>query len=687
VKVHTYTRHGVTIRDDYAWMKADNWKDVLRNPRKLPAAIRAHLKAENAFTKQALAPLEGLRKTLTKEMRKRIKENDSSVPNRDGDYLYYTRYNEGGEYPLICRSPVDHDNVEHIMLDGDLLSEPHDYFDIGDATHSSDHRLLAWSFDDQGSEYYTIHVRDLNTGKDLEDHITGTDGDVVWTADACAFYYVVFDDNHRPYALRRHVLGTAVSTDVTVLESQDPGHFMDLDESLSGAFAVISITDHETAEVYLLDRHLANAKSQLIAARRPHIRYDVEPHKDTLYILTNTDGADDGKIVTAPLNAPQAENWRELIPARDGVMIIQHLVFEHFLVRLERENALPRIVVRELTTGEEHTLTFNEEAYALGIEAGFEFDTDTVRFIYASMTTPAEAYDYNMRTRTRTLRKRQEVPSGHTATDYVTQRIYADSHDGAQVPVSILYHRDTPLDGTAPCLLYGYGSYGSSMSASFRTNPLSLVDRGFIYVIAHIRGGTEKGWNWYQDGKLDKKTNTFKDFIAVAHALIEQHYTAKGNIVAHGGSAGGMLMGAVVNMAPELFAGIIADVPFVDCLNTILDADLPLTPPEWPEWGNPIEDKNAFETIRNYSPYDNVKAQHYPAIFALGGLSDPRVTYWEPAKWVAKLRATMTDGGPVMLDTNMSAGHGGASGRFESLKETAQIYAFALSVVTGKKVS
>jgi oligopeptidase B len=686
VKVHTYTRHGIEIHDDYAWMKADNWKDVLRNPRKLPAAIRAHLKAENAFTKQALAPLKGLSRTLTKEMRGRIKENDSSVPNRDGDYLYYTRYNEGGEYPLICRAPVDHENVEQIMLDGDIFAEPHDYFDIGDATHSSDHRLLAWSFDDQGSEYYTIHVRDLNTGKDLSDHITGTDGDVVWTADASAFYYVVLDDNHRPYALRRHLLGTPVSTDVTVLESQDPGHFMDLDESLSGAFAVISITDHETAEVYLLDRHVANAKPRLIAARRPHIRYDVEPHNDTLYILTNTDGADDGKIVIAPLNASQAENWRELIPARDGVMIIQHLVFEHFLVRLERENALPRIVVRELATGEEHTLTFDEEAYALGIEAGFEFDTDTVRFVYASMTTPAEAYDYNMRTRNRTLRKRQEVPSGHVASDYVTKRIYAASHDGAQVPVSILYHRDTPLDGTAPCLLYGYGSYGSSMSASFRTNPLSLVNRGFIYVIAHIRGGTEKGWNWYQDGKLGKKQNTFKDFIAVAHALIAQKYTSKGHIVAHGGSAGGMLMGAVVNMAPELFAGIIADVPFVDCLNTILDAELPLTPPEWPEWGNPIEDKKAFETIRNYSPYDNVKAQQYPAIFALGGLSDPRVTYWEPAKWVAKLRATMTGGGPVMLHTNMSAGHGGASGRFESLKETAQIYAFALSVVNGERV-
>jgi oligopeptidase B len=453
---------------------------------------------------------------------------------------------------------------------------------------------------------------------------------------------------------------------------------MDIDETLSGAYVVISVADHETTEVFLIDRFKPDASPVCVAARRDNVRYDVVHHTDTLYILTNADGCDDGRIVTAPIHATNSENWRDLIPAQDGVMIIDHHIFAQYLVRLERENALPRIVIRALATGDEHIISFDEEAYALGLEVGYEFDTTTLRFTYASMTTPAETYDYDMVTCTRTLRKRQEVPSGHTPSDYVTRRLFATSHDGAEVPITLLYHKNTPLDGSAPCLLYGYGSYGHALSASFRTNPLSLVDRGFIYAIAHIRGGTEKGWAWYQDGKKDKKTNTFKDFIACAHKLIEEKYTHGGAIVGHGGSAGGMLMGAVANMAPELFAGIIADVPFVDCLNTILDAQLPLTPPEWPEWGNPITDQTAFETIRSYSPYDNVSALPYPAILALGGLSDPRVTYWEPAKWVAKLREHSTGDKPILLDTNMTAGHGGASGRFEALRETALVYAFAI---------
>ncbi|MBS0538649.1 MAG: S9 family peptidase, partial [Proteobacteria bacterium] len=387
------------------------------------------------------------------------------------------------------------------------------------------------------------------------------------------------------------------------------------------------------------------------------------------------------RIATAPLATPDRAHWRELIPYRPGVYLINTQLYANHLVRLERANALPSIVIRDLRTGAEHTIAFDEAAYSLDSISGFEFDTTTTRFAYSSMTTPTEIYDYDMESRQRTLRKRQEIPSGHDPAAYVTTRILAKSHDGAEVPVSILHRRGFVADGTAPLLLYGYGSYGMSMPASFSANRLSLVDRGFVYAIAHIRGGADKGWNWYLDGKREKKTNTFDDFAAAGRALIDARYTSAKRIVGHGGSAGGMLMGAVANRASELFAGIVAEVPFVDVLNTMLDDTLPLTPPEWPEWGNPIADAEAFRYILSYSPYDNVAPKNYPKILAMGGLTDPRVTYWEPAKWIARLRATMTSGGPVLLRTNMGAGHGGSSGRFNRLDEVAIAYAFALWAV------
>ncbi len=373
-------------------------------------------------------------------------------------------------------------------------------------------------------------------------------------------------------------------------------------------------------------------------------------------------------------------NWQEIIPHRPGCLMLDTILYRQHMVRLEREDGLPRIVVRRLADGAEHAIAFPEEAYSLGMSPGYEFDTPTMRFIYSSMTTPAETYDYDMETRERTLRKRQEVPSGHNAADYVTRRLYAPAPDGETVPVSILYRKDTPLDGSAPLLLYGYGAYGISIPASFSTTRLSLVDRGFIYAIAHIRGGKDKGYHWYTDGKLTQKLNTFTDFIAAGEYLVEQGLTQRGRIVANGGSAGGMLMGVVANMAPDLFLGIIADVPFVDVLNTMLDKHLPLTPPEWPEWGNPITSRDEFEIIHSYSPYENVEAKAYPHIFAYGGLTDPRVTYWEPAKWVARLREKNTSDNLILLKINMEAGHGGASGRFEQLREMAADYAFALKI-------
>jgi oligopeptidase B len=494
---------------------------------------------------------------------------------------------------------------------------------------------------------------------------------------------VELDDNHRPVRVKRHRLGTDAAADETVYEEKDSGFFISIDLTQSGAFVVISASDHETAEAWLLDRDDPTAKPRLVQARTPGLRYEVEHHGDELIILTNADEAEDFKLVTAPLDNPGKEAWRDLVPHRPGIMLLSHVALKRYLVRLERQDANPRVVIREIATGEEHPIAFPEEAYSLGFSAGYEFDTDTIRYHYSSMTTPTEVTDYDIATGTRTLRKRQEVPSGHHPAEYVTRRLFAKAPDGEEVPISVLHRRDVPLDGSAPCLLYGYGSYGTSMPAAFRTNALSLVDRGFVYAIAHIRGGTEKGWRWYTSGKREKKPNTFTDFIACGEALVAASYTRKGRIVSHGGSAGGMLMGAVANLAPDLFAGIVAEVPFVDVLNTMLDKDLPLTPPEWPEWGNPGADEAAFRTILAYSPYDNVRPQAYPAILALGGLTDPRVTYWEPAKWAARLRATMTGGGPILLRINMEAGHGGAAGRFDRLEEVALGYAFAIKSLQG----
>jgi len=403
--------------------------------------------------------------------------------------------------------------------------------------------------------------------------------------------------------------------------------------------------------------------------------------EDRLLILTNAEDAEDFKIVETPLTAPGAENWQDLIPHEPGCLIRSILEFENYLVRLERKDGLPRIVIRALDGGAEHLIEFDEEAYELGILAGYEFKTETLRFTYSSMTTPQRTFDYNIVARTRVLRKEQHVPSGHDANDYITRRLFAAAEDGAMVPISLLYKAGAKLDDSAPLLLYGYGSYGMSMPASFSTNRLSLVDRGFIYAIAHIRGGTERGYGWYLDGKLDKKRNTFTDFIAAAEHLIGEGFTAAGRIAIYGASAGGMLVGAAANMRPDLWGAVVGEVPFVDVLNTICDKDLPLTPPEWPEWGNPIRDKAAFDNIRSYSPYDNVEAKDYPPLLATAGLTDPRVTYWEPAKWVAKLRALKTDANALLLRTNMDAGHGGAAGRFDRLDEVAISYAFILKVL------
>ncbi len=677
---HCFTTHGIAITDDYAWLKDGNWQEVLRDPAVLDPEIRSHLEAENDYTENLLGHTAGLQTRLVKEMRGRIKEDDSSVPAPDGPFAYVRKFRDGGQHELFGRT-LRRGGEAEIILDGDKLAANHEYFKFGGAQHSPDHRLEAWSADIKGSEYFSIRVRRWADGKDGADMVEQTDGGVVWSLDSKAFFYVKLDDNHRPMQVWRHRLGTAQADDILVHQERDSGWFTHIDESASGRFCVIAGGDHETSEQWLIDLADDTATPRLVAARETGVQYSVADRGDELFILTNAGGAIDFKIVTTPLAAPGRANWRDLIPYREGIYLIDFELYAGHMVRLERANALPSIVIRDLRTGDEHAIAFEEAAYSLDTIDGYEFDTTNLRFSYSSMTTPTEIYDYDMASCERTLRKRQEIPSGHNPADYITTRIMAPSHDGAEVPVSILHRKDFKRDGSAPLLLYGYGSYGIAMPASFAANRLSLVDRGFVYAIAHIRGGSDKGWGWYLDGKREKKTNTFDDFAAAGRALIGANYTSAKRIVGHGGSAGGMLMGAVANRSGELFAGIVAEVPFVDVLNTMLDGTLPLTPPEWPEWGNPIESEKDFRTILSYSPYDRVAAQRYPKILAMGGLTDPRVTYWEPAKWIARLRATMTGGGPVLLRTNMGAGHGGASGRFDRLDEVAIVYAFALWAV------
>eukprot|EP00873_Tetraselmis_striata_P032662 jgi/Tetstr1/452926/TSEL_039962.t1 len=673
---HSDTRHGMTRNDPYNWLRADNWREVMADPNVLPGDIREYLEAENAWYEAGFGkPTEALREKIYSEIRGRIKEDDSSVPSPDGPFAYASRTREGDQYPLIVRTPRDGGD-ESVLLDCNLEAGE-GYFGFGGAEHSPCHTMMAWAADRNGSEYYTIFIRDLDTGKDRDERIEKSGSGAVWGNDSARFYYVELDENHRPFRVREHVLGTSQADDAIVYEEKDAGFFVGVGMTQSRRYLTISAHDHQTSEVWLIDAEKGGAPF-CVEKRHENTEYSVEERDGTLYILTNDDEAEDFKIVTAPVSAPGVDNWTDLVPHEAGRLIHDVEVIANHLIRLERKDGLPRIVVRDLRDGREQTISFPEEAYSLGLIPGYEFDTATIRFSYSSPTTPAQVFDLDLASGERVLRKQQEVPSGHDPDLYETRRLFAKAPDGEDVPVTLLYRKDLKLDGSAPALLYGYGAYGHSIPAGFSVSVLSLVDRGFVYAIAHIRGGMDKGYRWYKNGRAAHKTNTFSDFIAAAEMLIEKGYSSKGRIVAEGGSAGGMLMGAIANMRPELWAGVMAIVPFVDVLNTMLDDTLPLTPPEWPEWGNPITSEDDYRRIAAYSPYDNVAAKDYPPILALAGLTDPRVTYWEPAKWVARLRATKTDGNPLYLRTNMDAGHGGASGRFERIKETAITYAFAL---------
>ena len=673
---------GRTRTDDYAWMKDENWREVLRDPSIIKADVKGYLEAENAYVKAMLAPTEALQAQMFQEMKGRIKEDDSSVPALDGAFAYYVRYEPGGQHPIYARRPrgdpqESQNEGEEILLDADAMAKGKAFFQVGAAEHSPDHALYAFAVDEQGSEVYRVLVKDLATGELLPRPVESSTGDFVFSPCSKWLFWIWRDAEGRPARLYRRPVRGGPGDDVLVYQEADDGFFMSVHLSSSRAFVVLALGNQETSEARLIPAAEPTAEPRVVEPRTEGLRYDVDHWGDRFVIRTNADGAVDFKLVETGAAEPARAGWRDLVPHRPGRFIAGFHAYAGHLVRLERVEANNRIVVRA-RDGAEHAIAFDEEAYALSLEGGYEYDTTVMRFVYQSPTTPRQWFDYDMATHQRTLLKTQEVPSGHDPAAYVTRRLNARARDGALVPITVLMKKGTPLDGAAPLLLYGYGSYGAAMELAFSIRNLSLVDRGWIWATAHVRGGSEKGWGWFLDGRKDRKKNSFTDFVACAEHLIDEGYGKAGRIVAYGGSAGGMLMGAVANLRPDLWAGIIAAVPFVDVLNTMSDTDLPLTPPEWPEWGNPLEDEGAYDYIASYSPYDNVGPLPYPAILATGGLSDPRVTYWEPAKWAAKVRRCSTSGRPVLLKINMEAGHGGASGRFDFLKEIALDYAFAV---------
>ncbi len=554
------------------------------------------------------------------------------------------------------------------------------YYQVGAASHSPDHALFAWAVDEQGSEYYTIRVKDLSSGAELGAPIESAYGDFTFSPDSRWIFWIWRDENARPAKIFRRPARPrpdAADGDTLVYEEADDGMFLGVGCASDDSHILIHVGNQETTEMWLIPADQPTADPVVAEPRRVGVKYSLDHWTDRWVIRTNDVGAVDFKLCVSHDPLPGRATWRDWVPHRPGHYISGFASYAGHLVRAERVNALDRLVVTA-RDGAEHTIAFDEEAYALNLETGHEYNSTTTRFVYQSPTTPRQTFDYDLASRTRVLRKTQEIPSGHDPSRYAARRVQATATDGQHVPITLLMLEGTPRDGSAPVLLYGYGAYGHAMESGFSIRNLSLVDRGWIWAVAHVRGGSDKGWGWFLDGRKEKKPNTFTDFIACAEHLVSEGYATKGRIAAYGGSAGGMLMGAVANLRPDLWGAIVAAVPFVDVLNTMSDTTLPLTPPEWPEWGNPIENAADYDLIESYSPYDRVTAQPYPPILATGGLSDPRVTYWEPAKWVARLREATTGEAPVLLRINMDAGHGGASGRFDFLKEIALDYAFAI---------
>jgi len=655
--------HGDTRVDEYYWLRDRDNPDTI-----------AYLEAENQYTASVMEPAADLREKLYNEILGRIKEDDVSVPARKEDWFYYTRTERGKPYGISCRKYASLDAPEEILLDLNLLAAGQNYFRIGAFSVSPRHNLLAYSIDVAGDEAYTVYVKDLAAGALLSDSIANTYDTLEWANDNATFFYTVLDEAKRPFRLYRHVLG--FKSDELIYEEQDARFWMGLSKSRSERFIYIGLHSKLTSEVRYVRADEPLSEMRVALPRAQGVEYGLSDHGEYFYIRTNQ-SAKSFRLMRTPIDAPSDRDWEEVIPERAGITIERVDTFESFLVLSERDRGLPGIRVSPASDPacDFHYIEFPEPAYSAGLTGNLEYRTDTLRFAYTSLITPPSVFDYNMDTRERELKKQTEVLGGYDPSLYASERIFAAAGDGVAVPISVVYRKDTALDGTSPMLLYGYGSYGMTMDPGFSSDRLSLLDRGFVYAIAHIRGGGELGKPWHDDGKLLRKKNTFSDFIACAEHLIARHYTAADRLTILGGSAGGLLVGAVLNLRPELFHAAIAKVPFVDVVNTMLDPSLPLTIPEYEEWGNP-EDKQYYDYIRSYSPYDNVEAKPYPALLITGGLNDPRVSYWEPAKWAARLRALKTNGNVLLLKTNMGAGHFGPSGRYDRLRETAFDYAF-----------
>lgn len=665
---HRAVHHGRVLDDSYAWLRDPGYPDVT------DPDVLAYLQAENRWFEQEMAPQKELVDALFLEMKGRIREDDRSVPQKDGDYVYWRAFEAGAQYRKWYRRPVS-GGADQLILDEPALADGHDYFRLGAVSVSPCGRYLAYAIDDNGSERFEARIRDLETGALLGDVIPDTLSALVWTSDSKALLYCPANENWRTAEAKVHVLGTPATDDRTLFTEADEGFRVSVGLSSSEKWIVIGTGDHVTSEAWLVPAADPFAPPRLVAARQPGREYDVDEHEETLYIRTN-DTHPNFRLVRAAMDTPDV--WEEVIPADPHFYLTDFTLFKRFYVTEGRLNGLDQIEIRDYATHRARRLEFPEASYTAGLDDNPEYDVDTLRIGYESMVTPDTIFDYRLSDGQRTVLKVQEIPSGYDPARYATQRLTIPARDGTAIPVSIVYPAGYPTDGSGRLYLYGYGAYGLGMDPGFSTARLSLLDRGFAYAIAHIRGGDELGQQWYLDGKLDKRTNTFHDFVDVARGLIAQGWTAKGRIAISGGSAGGELIGAVVNSDPDLWGAAVAHVPFVDVLDTMLDASLPLTPGEWPEWGNPVEDAAAYDTIAAYCPYQNVRAQAYPPMLVTGGLNDPRVTYWEPAKWVAKLRATKTDANRLLLKINMGAGHGGKSGRFESLRETAEEFAFIL---------
>jgi oligopeptidase B len=668
---HSFTHHGITVQDPYNWIKDRSY------PKVDDADVLAYLKEENAYFENKMAPQKPLVDTLFTEMKARIKEDDSTVPQKDGEWIYWSKFEEGGQYRKHYRKKSGvGDHPDQLILDENALAKGKEYFRLGELEISPDGMLMAYAFDNNGSERFEARVRDLATGKELPDVIPGTLSSIVWTADSKAFVYGLANENWRTDNARLHKLGDDIAKDVLLYKEADEGFGVGVGITAQEDWIVISASDHVTSEMRLVPASNPTAKPIVIKPRTVGVQYSVDVRDGKIWVLTNDDHVN-FRLASAPLDNP--DTWTTVIAGSDKSYLTGFSLFKEYMVTESRVAGLDQIDIRQYgDVNNTQRIQFPEASYDAGLSSNPEYDTQKLRLSYESMVTPDTVYDYDIASKKLETLKVQEIPSGYDASQYVTERLMIKARDGVEVPVSVVYKKGFKKDSSQPLHLYAYGAYGYAIPPGFSTTRLSLVDRGFAYAIAHIRGGDDLGYQWYLDGKLKKRTNTFNDFVDVGKGLIAQGYTSNGKLTASGGSAGGELMGAVTNQAPEIFGAVVAHVPFVDVLNTMLDETLPLTPGEWPEWGNPIKDKEAFELIRSYSPYDQVAAKAYPPMLYTGGLNDPRVTYWEPAKMVAKLRAMKTDDNLLLLKINMGAGHGGKSGRWDSLTETAEEFAFIL---------